>query len=435
MEFKKRLAAVLSIICIVIYGIYIAGSGLSYTEISENGFRGKETIYFWYTDDALTDYLNSAAVVFNEENDVRVMPVLVSATEYLETINHASLYTDRIPDMYLIGNDSLEKAYLAGLATEVADEQGICSTEFFPKTALDAVTYKDKLIAYPYYYETSILLYNKTYLQEYARKLTEEGVETTVEQLIPKNMEEMLTFADGYDAPEAVEAVFKWDVSDIFYNYFYIGNAMSIGGEHGDNAADINIYNENAVECLKVYQNLNQFFSIEAEEVDYASVVQDFIDGKIVYTIATTDVVKKLEDAKSAGEFVYEYGAAVVPMPSSKLEGRALSVTNAVVVNGYADNKEMANKFATFLTTEYTKELNQRCDKVSACLKTNIDNPVYDVFMEQYKDAVSLPKMIETSNFWMHLEILFSKVWNGEDVETQLLALKEQMEQQVMGEN
>ena len=220
MEFKKRLAAVLSIICIVIYGIYIAGSGLSYTEISENGFRGKETIYFWYTDDALTDYLNSAAVVFNEENDVRVMPVLVSATEYLETINHASLYTDRIPDMYLIGNDSLEKAYLAGLATEVADEQGICSTEFFPKTALDAVTYKDKLIAYPYYYETSILLYNKTYLQEYVRKLAEEGVETTVEQLIPKNMEEMLTFADGYDAPEAVEAVFKWDVSDIFYNYF-----------------------------------------------------------------------------------------------------------------------------------------------------------------------------------------------------------------------
>lgn len=435
MEFKKRMAAVLVVICIAVYGVLIAESGLSYTEIDDNSFSSKETIYFWYTDDALTDYLNSAAVVFNEENDVRVMPILVSATEYLETINQASLYTERVPDMYLIGSDSLEKAYLAGLATEVADTQGICNEEYFPKTALDAVNYKEKTVAYPYYYETSVLLYNQTYLQDYANKLTEEGSETTLEQLVPKNMEEMLTFADGYDAPETVEAVFKWDVSDIFYNCFYIGKAMSIGGEHGDDASEMNIYNEDAVECLEVYQNLNQFFSIEAEEVDYASVIQDFIDGKIVYTIATTDVVKKLEDAKAAGEFAYEYGAALVPMPSSELEGRALSVTNAVVINGYSDNKEMANQFAAFLTTEYTDELNARCDKVSACLKTKVSHPVYNVFMEQYMDAVALPKMIETSNFWVHLEILFSKVWNGEDVETQLQALKEQMEQQVLSKN
>ncbi len=434
MEFKSRLAATLVVICFIVYGLLIAESGLSYTEISDNNFQSKETIYFWYTDDALTDYINSAAVQFNEQNDVRVIPTLVSATEYLETINHASLYTEKVPDMYLIGSDSLEKAYLAGLATEVVDAGNVCNEQFFPRTALDAVNYKEKTVAYPYYYETSVLLYNQSYLAEYANNLTLAGEETTVEQLIPTNMDEMLTFADGYDAPQAVEAVFKWDVSDIFYNYFYIGNAMSIGGIHGDDVSDINIYNDDAVACLKVYQNLNQFFSIEAEEVDYTSVIQDFIDGKIVYTIATTDVVKRLEDAQAAEEFKFEYGVSLLPTPSADLEGRALSVTNAVVINGYSDNKEMANQFATFLTTEYTGELNARCDKVSACLKTEVSHPAYHVFMEQYKNAVALPKMIETSNFWVHLEILFSKIWNGADVETQLQMLKEQMEQQVLSD-
>ena len=43
-------------------------------------------------------------------------------------------------------------------------------------------------------------------------------------------------------------------------------------------------------------------------------------------------------------------------------------------------------------------------------------NEDLQVFMEEYKHAGPLPKMIETSNFWIQLEILFSKVWEGEDV-------------------
>ena len=41
-----------------------------------------------------------------------------------------------------------------------------------------------------------------------------------IDVMIPATIDDILTFADEYDAPEQVEAVFKWDVSDIFYNYF-----------------------------------------------------------------------------------------------------------------------------------------------------------------------------------------------------------------------
>ena len=38
----------------------------------------KATINIWYTDEALTDYINSAALSYYEDNGVRVVPVLRS---------------------------------------------------------------------------------------------------------------------------------------------------------------------------------------------------------------------------------------------------------------------------------------------------------------------------------------------------------------------
>ena len=76
----------------------------------------KDTLYLWYTDEALTSYLTSAAVTYNENHDVRIVPVLQSGPEYLEQINAASLSGEEMPDLYILSHDSLEKAYLAGLA-------------------------------------------------------------------------------------------------------------------------------------------------------------------------------------------------------------------------------------------------------------------------------------------------------------------------------
>ena len=45
---------------------------------------------------------------------------------------------------------------------------------------------------------------------------TEEDIEARIMELIPQTFEELLAFANEYDAPAAVDGVFKWDVSDIF---------------------------------------------------------------------------------------------------------------------------------------------------------------------------------------------------------------------------
>lgn len=478
MTLKKRLIMILSIVLIA-GGLYGAGKfGLSVTpietkeEVEESFFGHRETLYLWYADETLTDYLNSVAVSYGEyQDEVRVVPVYTPGLEYLETINQASLQTEEVPDLYIVSNDSLEKAYLAGLASEVQLPEGVLSMEdMLPKTAVRAVTYHDKQIGYPFYYETSCLLYNRTYLEDWARaqieaewdlalaedaqeqadngdveeeiqdaqeqnEVSKEEVDAKVAETIPQTIDEILAFADVYDAPEQVEAIFKWDVSDIFYNYFIVGKYIDVGGEDGDNADSIHIYNENAIRALRVYQNLNQFFSIDTKEISYDGVLQDFLDGKILYTVATSDALSKLEKAREEGEFVYDYGVSRVPDVSEELESSSLSVTQCVGVNGYSTKKSMANDFAVYLTQYNTDDLYARTGKLPVYSSGNTyDDPNAAAFLEEYGRSVPMPKMIETSNFWVELEIAFAKIWEGEDANDELKALSEQIMGQVLGE-
>ena len=137
MILRKRLTAMLLVIGMTAGVIGVGASGVTVPKETEESLFGgkKDTIYFWYTDDALSDYVNSAAVNFGEANDVRVIPVLKSGREYVEAVNYASLHDEeQMPDVYLLSNDSLGKAYLAGLAAEIKDSP-VCTPEVCPQSA------------------------------------------------------------------------------------------------------------------------------------------------------------------------------------------------------------------------------------------------------------------------------------------------------------
>lgn len=478
MTLKKRLVMILAIALLAggLYGTGRLGMTVQQDEEEEAEeeflFGYRDTLYLWYTDEALTDYLNSVVVSYSEyQDDVRVVPVYTSGLEYLETINQASLQTQEVPDLYIVSNDSLEKAYLAGLASEVRISQGVLPmAEILPGTAVQAVTYRDKQIGYPFYYETSCFLYNRTYLEDWARaqleaqrdeeiaresqeqadsgdveeeaagevtmeEISDEVVAAKIEETLPQTIDDILAFADVYDAPEQVEAVFKWDVSDIFYNYFFAGNYMDVGGASGDRSDSIHIYNEDAIRCLRVYQDLNQFFSIDPKEISYDGVLQDFIDGKIVYTVATSDALSRIEQAKEEGDFIYEYGMSKLPDVSENLQSSSLSVTQCVAVNGYSTQKQEANDFAVYLTEYAAEDLFARTGKLPVYAGgSTYDNPNVAAFLEEYQNSVPMPKMIETSNFWVELEIAFAKIWMGDDANDSLRALSEKIMAQVLGE-
>lgn len=475
MHFSKRLMSVL-LVGALTAGLF-ASSLVNWDSEDAEGdslifSNHKETIRFWYGDEALADYISSAAVAFGEANNVRVLPYYVAESDYLEAINQATLDDESSmiisPDAYLISHDLLEKAYLAGLAVPVEDAAGVVDEAHFPRAALSAVTYQDKIVAYPLYYETSALIYNKTYLYEWARQQAEkpdtvdhyEGEEGEFEELeelpdeenspviwdedtlairteqfyanaVPATVNDILRMADTFDPPETVEGIFTWDVSDIFYNYYFVGNYMNVGGEAGDDRSQISVNNPEVITSLQIYQGLNQFFSIDSSTVSYTSVLQDFLEGKLMFTIATTDAAAVLAKAREEGSFAYDYGVALIPDPSDELKGRSMSVTSAVAVNGYSQHRELANAFAAFLVNDYAGNLYEHTGKAPANKNVNLDNDALQMFLEEYGDSMPLPKLMEASNYWIQLEVLFARVWNGDDIGSLVEQLEQQMRTQI----
>lgn len=476
------------------------------TEADEN------TLTIWYADDALTDYLTSVALSYRQDKGIKVNTVLKDGVEFIEEINavsacHAPMREEDMPDMYITSHDNLMKAYLSGIAAPIMDPAQIVTAEMFPQTALNAVSCYDNYVAYPLYYETNFLLYNKTYMASLAQSKIEsendivegtkamEEIETETDSendskqdseetkrdgedaklngedansegeeslsgdvlkeeeesvpmgdedvtadeevlnrlstMIPETLDDIKTFANNYDAPEAVESVFKWDVTDIFYNYFFVGNYMEVGGDAGDNAAIFNIYNSQAVECLKKYQEMNQFFSIDAAVDNYDKILEDFIDGKMVFTVATADAIDKIHTAQKNGEFEFEYGITTLPDISSLLKARGLSVTDVVAVNGYSLKQAAANDFATYLVNYKAGDLYKKAGKVSCAKNVEYEDGQIMNVMAEYEKSMPLPKMIEASNYWVSLEIALTKIWKGADPDETLKELSDAMGAQI----
>ena len=473
----KRIYSVLLVILMTVFTAvtgYVNQNAAPVVVENEGVFHKKENIEIWYTDETLGDYLARAALQYYEEEGVRVVPTYVSGVQYLEQINDAQISGGNAPDLYIVGNDMLQKAYLSGMASPIMDEQGLVNEQHFSKAALSAVTYQDKLLGYPLYFETSLFIYNETYLRDMAvatieaernaaegeaaqemvdaaqsveelemlatadstadatteTTLTEEEILNKEMELVPVSIDRILSFAECYDAPENVEAVFKWDVSDIFYNYFIIGDSINIGGENGDDLNQIDIYNQTAADCLTRYQELNQFFSIASASVSYEEV---FMDGKIVFTVATTDAINRLKQAKEKGEFQYEYAITAIPQVSDTLASRSLSVTDAVVINGYSESEEAANRFASYLIANQGEDFYTLTDKIPAKNDIVYENTAIYAALDEYAISIPMPKLMRTSSFWAQLEIAFTRIWDGEDVNTVLLNLDQTVKNQIAG--
>ncbi len=389
-------------------------------------------LLLWYTDEGMTDFLEAAAFAYTEVDDsVRIVPVPVSGTEFINQLYDASLQGEA-PDLYLASNDLLAKAYLAGLAEPLPMPENLqtdalaepqrrnllVNKDRFPSAAVDAVTCSGAQVGYPLYFQTSAFLYNKTLLEEIG------------ESTPPATIRAIEDFAGEHDAPEGMESFFSWDVTDIFYNYFFVGGVMDVGGPAGDDPKRMDIANPSAQKALGIFQELNQFFSIDSSLVSSESVLREFREGKLLFTVATTDAVKQLAEAKAAGEFSFDYAFVPLPDIDEEIGSRSLSVTEAVCVNGFGLRKEKAHQFAGFLVSVFADELYKRTGKVPAFREAAPAESGMEAFYREYEDSVPIPKMIEAGALWVKLESAFTRIWEGEAPEEELAALAKDLGQE-----
>lgn len=375
-----------------------------------------EKLTLWYTDEKLNPYLVEAAAEFEEQNHVDITLQLVTAVDYIEHINTASISDLGGPDLFITSSELLEKARLAGLTVENDSFTDRELESDFPQQALNAAACGGRLMAYPFYFETCCLLYNKNYVDA-----------------APETIDDILAYADSYEGSDEtanVENIFKWNVADIFSNFFFIANYVNLGGATGDDPSQVQLTADEVTACLQYYQSLNAFFAIDAEKVTTENVIQEFIDGKTVYTIAKTDAIATIDEAV-VEDSAYFYGIAEVPDLTAELATKGLSVTNSVVVNAYSSQRELAKSFARYLTYEKADDLYALTNKMPVRLGVEYENPEMMVLLDQYENSVEVPKLTDLSNYWIEMEIAFANIWQGSDAQTEVETVAQEMMNQL----
>lgn len=433
----QRIIAALIVVLILGQMLTVGISRYRNTNIQPQISTEGVELTIWYTDAKLNEFMLEAAEEYKADTGIVVNAQLISAVDYIEKISDATFIEENGPDLFVAGSDLLQKALYAGIVDDqVTYYEG--ERENIPEKAFHAATCNGKLIGYPFYFESCFLLYNKYYTEDW-----------------PRNVEQILEYADSFETSavtEKVQNIFKWDVSDIFYNYFFIGDYVQLGGPYGDDKSQLQLSEGNVIECLKYYQSLNEFFAIDEETVHSEDVIQEFIDGKIVFTIAKTDAIARLDKAIADGaipEYQVEtvtdeagnevsakevdsfYGVGDIPNLNEELHTRGLSVTNSVVVNSYSPYRVYANDFAHYLSYEKAESLYEKTGKVSVCKNVIEGNENWERIMAQYDGSVEIPKIIEMSNYWILMEIAFANIWNGADIETEIEEVVQQVNMQM----
>lgn len=390
-------------------------------EVTEEAQKEEEAkpkeLTLWYTQPDLEPYFTEAAASYGEKTGTKIQAVQVPALDYIETINAKSVEDSDYPDLYVATPDFLEKAKLAGLTMEAGKK--VCSTENFSQKALDAVTYKGEKIAYPFYTDTSVLVYNRQYVQE-----------------APQTIEDIQMFSEAFEGDGDIQNIFVWNVNDIFVDFFAIGNYVNLGGVHGDTANEMVLNSEEIRSCLAFYQALSQFFAIDKTMVNEARVVQDFAEGKTVYAIIRDDSIEdldaKIQEAAAAGAAQVSYGIAMVPDLTPELQVRPLSITHSIAVNGYTKEPKEAKKFAEYLVVKQAERLYGVTGNFPAKAGIVYENPELDQVTAQYAESVEVPKIMQMSSYWLLMGPVFADIWTGADV-TETMAEAETAMQTAFG--
>jgi len=424
MTISKRF---ISILLILLLGAQMLYTGWQ-EKPEEIELQVEQPILIWYTDSHIQNYIETAAEKFMARHQVEVQTELVSEIDYIETICKKSVAEKMVgPDLYVVPSSQLEKAALSGLTTKI-DQEELLKT--YSEKAIQAVTYKGEAVARPFYIDTCFLLYNRYYTEE-----------------VPTTIEEILNYAENFEGNEAtgrVEKIFEWNVADVIDNYLFLGAYTDFGGPSGDDKDKVSMDLDQIAECMTYYQSLNSFFAIDADTVTSEAVIQDFIDGKTVYTIANVPMLSEVDKAiakKKIPEYITDrtvvneqgeeeirtisfspfYGVAPLPALTDELDTRGISVTNSVVVNPYSSNLDASKICARYLTEGRASQLYEETGKLSACnnLEEELPKELLTIYTA-YESAAEVPKIMELSNIWLHLEMVLANIWKGADAAEEL---------------
>ncbi len=370
---------------------------------TDNSYRPNGVLNLWYSDKDVQAYVESVATEFSDEYDITINCIYQPDVEYINNISANKNAEEGRPDLYIMKSDRLEQAVLLGVTEENTDTD-IYNEANYSKMAINMASFKDKLVSYPMFFTTSALVYNKKYV-------------TTV----PDNFDAIKTFADEFETGDStVENILQWDVSSIFYNFGFMGKYIDLAGDKGEDISKVDTNNERVKAAANYFHDLYSYFSIDINTINYDTMINEFINGKTVFTILGVDGIKKVEASE------LDFGVTSIPNLTNELETKTLSVSQNIAVNPYSQNKEAAKMFAKALSYDHANEIYEMTDRIPS-REYETDSVVLNTMWKIYENSKCFPKLRVTSNYWLLIENAYKNIWKGEDADTIMNKLEEDL--------
>lgn len=373
------------------------------------------TLNLWYTGEYMQNYLEYAVKRFEEENPgVKIALKLSATANYLENINSNSIKQTNVIDVYMLPSEKLEQAYLAGLALPYEPLDTVYTTKNYSETALHAVTYKGKRVAYPLCFDSAFLVYNHAYTDK-----------------APATFDELLDFANNFEVEDGneigaqLEQVLIWNVSDVLMNYQFLSGSFQIGGEDGDDRNDITVYHANVIKGLEYYKSLSDFFAVDRKTITDEEVVEYFISGKAAFTITNTAGLTRLHTEGM------DFGVCAMPDITATLPASALSTTQVLVVNPYSKNIEVSQKLVQALSFDYADDFYIKTGYFPARFNWNYDSKMVEGVYDNYADSATKAKIMNLGDLYVRLEILLHNIWDDGNTEELLMEFQQFVKEQL----
>ncbi|MDY5576679.1 MAG: extracellular solute-binding protein [Lachnospiraceae bacterium] len=388
----NRVTVLLVMLLLTFFVVKIAENHVEQRNAENQPAKKEETISLWYNNASYEPYLQAAASAYQKEHSVRIELKKVGNLGYVTAIQEANGKKEG-PDIYIVENEYLQNIVRIGAVAKTVQDKEY-SKEMFCNNTWNNMEYENEIYGYPLGFDVTVLMYNK--------ELTEK---------VPESFEQIMSLAKE-------QGILKWDTKNLLYNYEFVAFYADICGESGYETS-VNLDNQKLVEAAKEYQELCECF-IGENDFSYDDVKNSFFQGQLQYAIVSSDVLKIYKDWK------IDTGFASLPDLNEKLKVSSFAVTDLAIVNGFSDEKEIADDFAKYLSLGMADQMYSLCG-VLPLAKTDSVPEESKVFYASYESAISLPKLMSALNYKNEMKDALRKIKSGADVNEVLDALDESM--------
>ncbi|MDG2982095.1 extracellular solute-binding protein [Latilactobacillus curvatus] len=364
-----------------------------------NSSQVKGDIKLWVDTEHIAAIKGQVSKFEKANPDVKVKIKTGSSADALKDV---SKDPEKAADVFMMPHDQIGQMAEAGLLYPIGKKQVATIKKNNVDSAIQGVTWKNKVYGYPYGIESQVLYYNKS-------KLSENDVKSW----------------DSLTQKGKLGANFAENGANYIFAPLFMSNGDVLYGENGEDLKGTNFNNQNGVEVLSwIAKQKSNPGVVQTNAAALANLQSGKIDAFLSGPWSKNDVKKALGDKMAVAAY------PTVNFGSGEKQMKAFLGVKVYGVNQQTKSPLASMALANYLSNEKTQEIEFKKNGVVPSNKraqeaTNVKTDAVAksvMVMSDNDHSVVMPKLPEMTTFWPPMDSLINDVYKGKINATQYQA-------------